>query len=372
MATGATKSVGSGGAPTTGSVRAPDDLSGFKSTTYDAAIRQAAEKYNVPARLIKAVIQQESGFNPNATSPTGAKGLMQLMPATARAMGITNPNDPAQNIDGGTKYLAGMLHKFNGNVELALAAYNAGPTRVAKYNAVPPITETQNYVRNIMANYNGQGRVSLAADQSSQERVGRTLVQRPGMADGGTYPPVYASDAVFYDDAAGAAAEKGAIEFDLSRGAQQDALVTHLLDELRTQYPIFKDLSDEELVGLARAINPDLDQLLSGPPEKTDRATLVRMPEAAVVLPKGGSRAELEAAIVAAARASPAGPRLAALKDSEVLKAALDQNPELKVALASPRTSDTVVPLTVLPPPPQRHVGWFQRHAHMGQWRLPK
>ncbi|MEK3887395.1 lytic transglycosylase domain-containing protein [Bacillus sp. FSL K6-3431] len=112
-------------------------------------INKAADKYNLPAKLIKSIIKHESNFNPSVVSHAGASGLMQLMPGTARGLGVIDIFDPEQNVMGGSKYIRNMLDKYNGNIELALAAYNAGPGNVSKYDGIPPFKETQAYVKKV-------------------------------------------------------------------------------------------------------------------------------------------------------------------------------------------------------------------------------
>jgi soluble lytic murein transglycosylase-like protein len=135
------------------SAAAPDAPAMVPPAQIDQLVAQNASQWSVDPSLVKAIIANESGFNANATSKVGAQGLMQLMPGTASGLGVTNAYDPAQNVWGGTKYLKGLLDKFNGDVRLAVAAYNAGPGAVEKYGGVPPYAETQNYVQNVLSSY---------------------------------------------------------------------------------------------------------------------------------------------------------------------------------------------------------------------------
>jgi soluble lytic murein transglycosylase-like protein len=121
------------------------------SQEIDDAIDKAAQKHNVDANLVRAIIKQESNFNPSAVSNKGAMGLMQLMPGTARQLGVSNPFDPQQNVDAGVRHFKQLLDNYNGDVRLGLAAYNAGEGAVARSNGVPRYRETQNYVKSITA-----------------------------------------------------------------------------------------------------------------------------------------------------------------------------------------------------------------------------
>jgi soluble lytic murein transglycosylase-like protein len=155
------------GAPLTGGTAAPPETSfaatlagaqqaaapaaaGGTPTQFDGLIQQAAQRHGIDPSLLKALIRQESNFNPSARSPAGASGLTQLMPATAASLGVTDSTDPAQAVDGGAKYLRQQLDAFGGDEAKALAAYNAGPGAVQRYGGIPPYAETQAYVQRVL------------------------------------------------------------------------------------------------------------------------------------------------------------------------------------------------------------------------------
>jgi len=125
----------------------------YSTSKYDHFISEASIKYGISFNLLKALIKVESNFNPKAVSKAGAMGLMQIMPENFEALKITNPFNPRENILGGTLYLKQLMTRFEGKLPLVLAAYNAGPTKVARHEKIPPIKETENYVRKIMTSY---------------------------------------------------------------------------------------------------------------------------------------------------------------------------------------------------------------------------
>ncbi len=130
---------------------APNQTGSNKDLMIENSIHQAARKYNLPASLIRGVIRAESNFEVKAVSRAGAQGLMQLMPGTAKELGVDNPLDIEQNIDGGARYLRKMLDSFGGDIKVALAAYNAGPGTVEKYGGnVPPYQETEQYINRVL------------------------------------------------------------------------------------------------------------------------------------------------------------------------------------------------------------------------------
>jgi len=140
--------------------RAPQPRFRRSTTAYDEHIRSAATKYGLAPPLLKAVMQAESNFDPSAVSVKGATGLMQLMPATARDMSVADPRDPAQNIDGGARYLKSLQDRYGGDLEKVLSAYNAGPEAVRRSGgAIPDIAETQAYVRKVLWLYEGYMKV---------------------------------------------------------------------------------------------------------------------------------------------------------------------------------------------------------------------
>jgi soluble lytic murein transglycosylase-like protein len=136
---------------------------------YDTIAKEAARRHGVDFRLVKAIMKVESNFNPQAVSKAGAKGLMQIMPENFRALRINNPFDPWENIMGGTRYIKQLINRFNGNLRLALAAYNAGPNSVDPLNGIPNITETREFVEKVIQYYNGLKGDSLSPAYSSAQ-----------------------------------------------------------------------------------------------------------------------------------------------------------------------------------------------------------
>lgn len=151
----------------------------------DSHIRDAAHRYGVSEQLVTAVIRVESGFNPRAVSPKGARGLMQLMPATASQLGVRNAFDPAENIDGGVRHLRGLMERFENNLPLVLAAYNAGEGAVAQHGGIPPYRETQQYVTRILRIVGGDATAPAPVEPGAEE-PGRTPTYTFATDDGAT------------------------------------------------------------------------------------------------------------------------------------------------------------------------------------------
>ncbi|NCB03104.1 MAG: lytic transglycosylase domain-containing protein [Spirochaetia bacterium] len=151
---------------------AKGEMESVGAVNLDAIFQKAADTYDVPLGLLKAIGKAESNFDPSARSKSGAMGVMQLMPKTAASLGVKNAFDPVQNIMGGAKYLKDMLKQFNGNVELALAAYNAGPGNVKKHGGVPPFAETQRYIAKVMGYANQD--INAGTNKANQAVVEET------------------------------------------------------------------------------------------------------------------------------------------------------------------------------------------------------
>jgi soluble lytic murein transglycosylase-like protein len=153
------------------------------TTDVSTAVSAASARHQLDSDFITSVIHAESGFNPHAVSPKGAEGLMQLMPGTASKLGIENPFDPAANVNGGTQYLRELLDYYHGDMVKTLAAYNAGPQRVAKYHGVPPYRETHAYVARIIREFNrkklAEKRAQAAAKKRASGKANRKTVSNP-------------------------------------------------------------------------------------------------------------------------------------------------------------------------------------------------
>jgi hypothetical protein len=159
------------------------------SLGYDPLIEKYASDYQLDPSLIRSIIEQESGFNPKAVSPKGARGLMQLMPSTAARLGVTNSFDPEQNIKGGVRHFKSLMDNFNNNLELSLAAYNAGENLVQRLGRVPAIKETQDYVQSITKRYGKKDFTFQAQEMSAHPAIFR-FVDDSGISHLTNIPPL--------------------------------------------------------------------------------------------------------------------------------------------------------------------------------------
>lgn len=157
--------------------------------TMDDIFAKASMTYGVPLNLLKAVAKAESNFQPEVTSRAGAMGVMQLMPATAEALGVTDPYDAEQNIMGGAKYLSDMLKRYDGDITLALAAYNAGSGNVKKYGGVPPFEETRNYIQKVL-NYMGQD-LGTIGEVPARSGVDLSMISKLNLSNVTSYADLY-------------------------------------------------------------------------------------------------------------------------------------------------------------------------------------
>lgn len=146
-----------------------------ESQELDTIFQKAADTYGVDVNLLKAIAKTESNFTADATSSAGAMGIMQLMPNTAKALGVSNPYDAEESIMGGAKYISQMLKKYDGDVKLALASYNAGPGNVAKYGGIPPFKETQNYVTKVISAYQGNSSSTTSTTKTNTTIAASTV-----------------------------------------------------------------------------------------------------------------------------------------------------------------------------------------------------
>lgn len=196
-----------------------------ESQELDTIFQKAADTYGVDVNLLKSIAKTESNFTTDATSSAGAMGIMQLMPNTAKALGVSNPYDAEESIMGGAKYISQMLKKYDGDVKLALASYNAGPGNVAKYGGIPPFKETQNYVTKVMSAYQG--------NSSSTTSTTKTTTTNTASAVGSTSDTNASVDASL---------EKASMRWDILSSNRSDRLNSYV--SLISEYARSKEIDE--------------------------------------------------------------------------------------------------------------------------------